>query len=585
MPITPRHQRPLAALTTIIAMTAMTIMTTPHGSAQSPGDRPAPNPRSTRSVVMGRHGMIATSQPLASAAGLRVLQEGGNAIDAAVAAAGVLAVVEPTMNGIGGDLFALVFDPDTGTLDALNASGRSAHTATRDAFAQRGLDQIPGRGILSVSVPGVVDGWAELLSRHGTLPLGQVLAPAIRYAREGFPVSEIIAEQWRDAAPVLARDTKAADTFLPGGRPPTPGAVFSNPRLAASLEAIARDGRDAFYRGAIAKAIVADVERREGLLTARDFAEHRSDWTAPISTTYRGYEVFEMPPNTQGIAALEMLNVLEGFDLHALGHNSAAYLHLLIEAKRIAFADRDAYVADPESVPPAVVETLLSKSYADTRRREIDPDATAPAYAPATIGNARPTSPGGRPLVDGRDLGDTIYLTAADGDGNVISLIQSIFSNFGSGLVAGDTGITLHNRGSLFTLRPDHPNALEPHKRPLHTLIPAMVLEDGRPWLSFGVMGGGMQPQGHVQVLLNLVDFGMNIQEAGEAARFRHSASGVALESAIGPEARFGLDRRGHRLVTSIGAFGGFQGILIDQEHGVLMGGSDPRKDGLAIGH
>ena len=585
MPITPRHQRPLAALTTIIAMTAMTIMTTPHGSAQSPGDRPAPNPRSTRSVVMGRHGMIATSQPLASAAGLRVLQEGGNAIDAAVAAAGVLAVVEPTMNGIGGDLFALVFDPDTGTLDALNASGRSAHTATRDAFAQRGLDQIPGRGILSVSVPGVVDGWAELLSRHGTLPLGQVLAPAIRYAREGFPVSEIIAEQWRDAAPVLARDTKAADTFLPGGRSPTPGAVFSNPRLAASLEAIARDGRDAFYRGAIAKAIVADVERREGLLTARDFAEHRSDWTAPISTTYRGYEVFEMPPNTQGIAALEMLNVLEGFDLHALGHNSAAYLHLLIEAKRIAFADRDAYVADPESVPPAVVETLLSKSYADTRRREIDPDATAPAYAPATIGNARPTSPGGRPLVDGRDLGDTIYLTAADGDGNVISLIQSIFSNFGSGLVAGDTGITLHNRGSLFTLRPDHPNALEPHKRPLHTLIPAMVLEDGRPWLSFGVMGGGMQPQGHVQVLLNLVDFGMNIQEAGEAARFRHSASGVALESAIGPEARFGLDRRGHRLVTSIGAFGGFQGILIDQEHGVLMGGSDPRKDGLAIGH
>ncbi len=569
-----------------LTVSTILIMTTIFpGSAQYPGDRPASNPRATRSVVMGTQGMIATSQPLASAAGLRVMQEGGNAIDAAVAAAAVLAVVEPTMNGIGGDLFAILHDAGTGRLHALNASGRSAYAATLQAFEDRGLDRIPGRGVLSVSVPGVVDGWAELVSKHGTVPLDRLLAPAIRYAREGFPVSEIIAEQWHDAEAVLAADPWAAETFLPNGRAPAPGDVFRNPRLADSLDAIAEGGRDAFYRGALAEAIVADIERREGLVSARDLAEHRSDWTAPISTTYRGYEVFEMPPNTQGITALEMLNILEGFDLAALGHNSAAYLHLLVEAKRIAFADRDAYVADPEAVPPTVIETLLSKDYAERRRREIDPHAAADAYAAAQIEGQAPSPAGGRPMVDGHDLGDTIYLTAADGQGNVISLIQSIFNNFGSGIVAGETGIVLHNRASLLSLTPDHPNVLRPHKRPLHTLIPAMVLHDGRPWVSFGVMGGGMQPQGHVQVLLNLIDFGMNIQEAGEAARFRHSGAGVALESAIGADTRFGLNRRGHGVISSVGAFGGFQGILIDQQSGVLNGGSDPRKDGLAIGY
>lgn len=555
--------------------------------AQGPGDRPAGNPRATRSVVLARHGMIATSQPLASAAGLRVLQEGGNAIDAAVTAAAVLAVVEPTMNGVGGDLFAIVHDARTRKLHALNSSGRSAYAATPERFAQRGLKEVPGVGILSVTVPGVVEGWAELLAKHGTIPLARALAPAIEYARTGFPVSEIIAGDWKTAARALAQDPAAAATFLPGGRAPSPGEVFTNPRLARTLEQIATGGREAFYRGPIAAAIVADSKRRDGLLEARDFADHRADWVDPIGTAYRGYDVFEMPPNTQGIAALEMLNILEGFDLKALGHNSAAYVHLLVEAKRIAYADRDAYIADPDSVPAAVVRTLLSKKYAALRRKEIDRMRAARAYAPGAIDGNAPSPAGRDPgsQVEGRDHGDTIYLTAADGQGNMISLIQSLFNTFGAGIVAGDTGIALHNRGSLFTLEPGHPNRIAPHKRPFHTLVPAMVLKDGRPWLSFGVMGGDMQPQGHVQVLLNLIDFGMNIQDAGEAARVRHLANGVALESAIPLDVRVDLTRRGHRLMDGVDLWGGFQGILVDLGTGVLMGGSDPRKDGLAIGY
>jgi gamma-glutamyltranspeptidase / glutathione hydrolase len=548
-------------------------------AGQAPGDRPAPNPRATRSVVVARNGAIATSQPLASAAGLRVLQQGGNAIDAAVTAAAVLAVVEPTMNGPGGDLFAIVYDAKTKSIRALNASGRSPAAATPEEFKKRGLAAIPYRGVLSVSVPGVVDGWSELLAKHGTRTLAQALEPAIGYARDGFPVSEIIATQWADQEATLAKDPAAARTFLPGGRAPAPGEVFGNPNLAATLEQIAKGGREAFYRGPIAKAIAADMQSRQGLLTEADLAAHRSDWVQPISTTYRGYEVLEMPPNTQGAVALEMLNILEGFDLKALGHNSAAYLHLLVEAKRIAFADRDAWLADYDAVPKAALERMLSKEYASERRKAIDPRRAAQAYPPLSIGSA-PPSPASPPEA----RGDTIYLTAADRDGNVVSLIQSIFENFGSGIVAGDTGIVLHNRGNLFSLAPGHPNYLAPRKRPFHTLVPAMVLKDKRPWLSFGVMGGDMQPQGHVQVLLNLIDFGMNVQEAGEAPRFRHSAAGLALESAITPEARYGLDARGHRVINSVGVFGGFQGIRIDPKTGVLMAGSDPRKDGLAIG-
>jgi gamma-glutamyltranspeptidase / glutathione hydrolase len=559
----------------VIPLVALAV-TTQH----LPGDRPAANPRATRSVVMARHGLIATSQPLASAAGLRVLQDGGNAIDAAVTAAAVLSVVEPTMNGIGGDLFALVYDPKTRQVRALNASGRAAAAGTPAEFARRGLKTMPYRGELSVSVPGVVDGWSQLLAKYGTRTLERALAPAIGYARDGYAVSEIIATQWKEAEQILARDPAAASTFLPGGHAPAPGDVFRNPRLAASLERIAQGGRDAFYRGPIAKAIAEDMRRRKGLLAEADFSAHTSDWVDPISTNYRGYDVLEFPPNTQGAVALEMLNILEGFDLQGLGHNSAAYLHLLVEAKRIAFADRDAWLADPASVPPAALEKMLSKAYAAERRREIDPQQRSADYKPLAIGGRSQA-----PVEPPQAHGDTIYMTVVDGNGLAVSLIQSIFETFGAGIVAGDTGIALHNRGSLFSLEPGHPNVLAPGKRPFHTLVPAMVMKDAKPWLSFGVMGGDMQPQGHVQVLLNLIDFGMNVQDAGEAPRFRHTAAGLALESAVSAEARAGLERRGHHLITATGVFGGYQGILIDPKTGVLMGGSDPRKDGLAIGY
>ena len=547
---------------------------------QLPGDRPAPNPRATRSVVMARRGMIATSQPLASAAGLQVLREGGNAVDAAVTAAAVLSVVEPTMNGIGGDLFAIVYDAKTKRLAGLNASGRAGRAATPEEFRRRGVGTMPERGVLAVTVPGVVDGWSELLARHGTIGLARALQPAIEYARDGFPVPEIIATMWKDNETVLQADPPAARAFLPGGRAPATGQVFANPALARTLEAIARGGRDAFYRGPIAAAIANDMRRRDGLLDAADFAAHRSDWVQPISTSYRGYDVFELGPNTQGFVALEMLNILEGYDLKAVGHNSAAYLHLLVEANRIAFADRRAYLADSDAVPADLQAMLVSKEYAARRRKDISPARAADSYPPGKAG-------GVAPAVEAMPIGgtgDTIYLTAVDGQGNVVSLIQSLYDAFGAGIVAGETGIALQNRGALFTLEADHPNQVAPRKRPFHTLVPAMVMKDGRPWLSFGVMGGDMQPQGHVQVLLNLIDFGMNVQEAGEAARYRLAGRNVALESAIGSETRAALEKLGHRVTSGVGMWGGFQGILIDARTGVLMGGSDPRKDGLAIG-
>jgi gamma-glutamyltranspeptidase/glutathione hydrolase len=550
----------------------------PLTGSQLPGDRPVPNQRATRSAVLARNGMIATSQPLASAAGLRVLQEGGNAIDAAVTAAAVLAVVEPTMCGAGGDLFALVYDAKTKMLRGLNASGRAPYAATPEWFQSRGMKTVPGLGILSVSVPGAVDGWAELLARHGTLPLAKALAPAIAYARDGFPVPEIIASDWKKAEGKVREDPAAAKTLLLNGRAPEPGEVFANPRLAATLAQVAKGGRDAFYRGPIAQAIVADSKSRGGLFELRDFAEHRSDWVEPISTTYRGYQVFEMPPNTQGVIALEMLNILEGFDLKKLGHNSADYLHLLVEAKRLSWADRNAYLADLDFVDKDVLKGMLSKEYAAKRRAEISPSRAADSYAPG-FGKAS------RPSNDAPGRGDTIYMTVVDRHGNMVSLIQSIFEIFGAGVVAGDTGVVLHNRASLLNLEEGHPSRVAPHKRPFHTLVPAFAMKDGRPWLSFGVMGGDMQPQGHVQVLLNMIDFGMNVQEAGDAARFRHTGIGVALESAIGADVRAALGNRGHTLVEAGGTYGGYQAIMVDPKTGVLMGGSDPRKDGLAIGY
>jgi gamma-glutamyltranspeptidase/glutathione hydrolase len=577
-------RRPATATLASLLSVALIAMTNP--AAQIPGDRPAANPRATRSVVMGRNGMIATSQPLASAAGLKVLQDGGNAVDAAITAAAVLAVVEPTMNGIGGDLFAIVYDGRTGKLRGLNASGRSPYAATPEAFVTRQMARMPASGVFSISVPGVVDGWAALLAQHGTISMARALAPAIQYARSGFPVSEIIARQWQGVERKLQQDPVAAATFLKDLRAPRPGEVFANPNLAKTLEIIASGGRDAFYKGPLAAAIVSDLKKRDGLFELRDFAEHRSDWVDPISTSYRGYDVYEMPPNTQGFVALEMLNILEGFDVRSLGHNSAEYLHLLVEAKRIAFADRAAYLADPDFVPPAVLKTLISKDYASTRRREINPSRAAAVHEAGRIGRSKPSA---MREVDmhftGLDAGDTIYMTVADGQGNAVSLIQSLFSDFGSGVVAGDTGVVLHNRGALFNLIPGHPDQIAPHKRPLHTLVPAFVIKDGRPWLSFGVMGGDHQAQGHVQVLVNLIDFGMNVQEAGEAARVNHGGNGLQVESGVGREARDGLTSRGHTVTESIGAYGGYQGILMDPRTRVLMGGSDPRKDGLAIGY
>jgi gamma-glutamyltranspeptidase/glutathione hydrolase len=543
--------------------------------AQLPGDRPAGNIRGTRSVAVGRNGMIATSQALASAAGLKVLQDGGNAIDAAIVAAGVLAVVEPSMNGIGGDLFAIVWDATTKTLHALDASGRSAYGATPEEYARRGLPQMPGSGPLAVNVPGVVEGWHQLLTRFGTITMAKALQPAIRYARDGFPVQEIMADDWKNSEKKLSEDPAAAQTFLPDGRAPAAGEVFSNPNLADSLELIAKDGRDAFYKGPIARAIAADMRARSGLLDERDFRTHTADWVETISTNYRGYDVHEMPPSTQGFVALEMLNILEGFDITSMGHNSADYLHVVTEAKKISFADRARYLADREAMVKDVLKTLVSKDYAAARRHEIDMKK-AGTYTPGSV-------PGVTLDYCGQDFGDTVYMTAADGHGNVVSLIQSLFANFGAGIVAGETGITLHNRGSGFTLRPGHPNQIGPHKRPLHTLVPAMILKDGKPWVSFGVMGGDNQAQAHAQVVTKLVDFGMHIQDAGESARMRHGGD-LALESGIGGNVRKALEARGHVLIDGRGAMGGFQGILIDPRTGVLMGGSDPRKDGVAIG-
>jgi gamma-glutamyltranspeptidase / glutathione hydrolase len=558
---------------------AALIMTT--SAAQQPippGDRPSGNILSTRSAAVGRHGMIATSQALASAAGLRVLQEGGNAIDAAVTAAAVLAVVEPSMNGIGGDLFALVHDAKTKQVYGLDSSGRSAYRATPEELARRGLQEMPEDGPLPVDVPGVVEGWHQLLTRFGTIPIAKALQPAITYARDGFPVQQLMAAQWDGAAKRLAEDPAAARTFLPGGKAPREGEIFANPNLARSLELIAKEGRDAFYTGAIAEAIVADMRARDGLLEMRDLADHKADWVEPIRTSYRGYDVLEMPPSTQGFVALEMLNLMEGFDVKAMGHNSADYLHLLSEAKKLAFADRAAYLADRDAMPKGVLAMLLSKDYAVRRRPEIEMQKAG------TYAAGAPGGPSAQLDFSGRDLGDTIYMTAADGQGNVVSFIQSLFDSFGAGIVAGDTGITLHNRGAGFNLTPGHPNRIGPHKRPLHTLVPAMILKAGRPWVSFGVMGGDNQAQAHVQVVANLVDFGMGIQQAGEAARVRHMASSLAVEAGIGNEVRKALEARGHTITDGRGAMGGFQGILIDPKTGVLMGGSDLRKDGLAIG-
>jgi gamma-glutamyltranspeptidase/glutathione hydrolase len=524
--------------------------------------------------------MAATSQPLATQVALDILKAGGSAVDAAIAANATLGLMEPTGCGIGGDLFAIVWDAESKALAGLNASGRSPMSLSLAQVRQAAPEGIPYLGPLTVSVPGAVDGWFELHARYGKLPMATLLEPAIRYAREGFPVTEFIAALWQENAPSRSHYPGFRETFMPGGRAPVKGEIFRNPRLADTYEQIAKNGRDTFYKGDIARKIDSYLREQGGFLSYEDMAAHRSEWVESLSVNYRGYDVYELPPNGHGIVALQMLNILEGYDLRKMGFGSADYLHVLIEAKKLAYEDRAQYYADPDFYEPPIAR-LISKDYAAERRALIDPGKAAPTYTAGDMLND----------------GDTIYLTVADKDGNMVSFIQSNYGDIGSGMTPGELGFALQNRGALFSLKDGHPNVYEPGKRPFHTIIPAFVMKDGKPWLSFGVMGGSMQPQAHAQIVVNLVDFGMNLQEAGDAARMRHTGSSqptdevmsdggtVYLESGIPEGVRAELRRRGHRIATEPGDYGGYQAILWNEEQGVYYGASESRKDGHAAGY
>ncbi len=557
--------------------------------ATAQGDRPAGAPFASRSPVLGQNGMAATSHPLASQIAIDILKAGGSAVDAAIAANAAIGLFEPTGNGIGGDLFAIVWDPMTKRVHGLNASGRAARGLSFAQFQARCGDRpkIPAFGPLPVTVPGCVSGWDELHRKFGKLPFADLMKPAIRYANDGFPVTEIIAYYWE--MNLRRFDAHRADiteldnllhTFAKGGRAPRHGEVFRNPDLGRTLAILAKEGPRAFYEGDLATTMAAYCKRVGCPLRREDFVTHGAEWVEPVSVDYRGHRVWELPPNGQGIAALQMLTILEGYDLRALGHNSIEYLHLHTEAKKLAFADRARFYADPvfAEIP---IEGLLSRSYADERRKQIGERA------------ARSVDPGNPALHDG----DTIYLTVADKDGMMVSLIQSNYFGMGSGLMPDGLGFVLQDRGALFSLDPEHPNAYAPGKRPFHTIIPAFVSKGGEPFLSFGVMGGAMQPQGHVQILCNLIDFRMNLQAAGDAARYRHTGSTqpdggppmsnggtLALESGIGLDVRAALEKRGHRVTVS-GSFGGYQAVLWDATNRVYHGASEMRKDGTAIGY
>lgn len=562
------------------------------------GDRVTGAAFATRSEVIAQHGMAATSHPLATQIAVDILKRGGSAVDAAIAANAALGLMEPVSCGIGGDLFALVWDARQQKLLALNASGRSPKGLTLEYLRELGLAQIPDFGPLPVTVPGCVDGWFELHGRFGKLPMEEVLGPAIRYARDGFPVTELIAYYWGRGGEVLAKYPGFRDTFLPGGKAPAKGDIFRNPMLAGTYERLAGGGRDAFYQGEIAERIDAFCRRVGCFLRKDDLASHASAWVEPVSTNYRGCEVWEIGPNTQGVAALQMLNILEGFDLRAMGHNSVAALHHQIEAKKLAFEDRARFYADPDFAAPPLAR-LLSKEYAAERRRLIDPARAAAAYPAGDMRVGRASAAEERLARAEAALrdGDTIYLATADKDHNMVSLIQSNYRGFGSGLCPDGLGFCLHDRGALFSLEDGHPNVYAPGKRPFHTIIPAFVTRDGKPWLSFGVMGGDMQPQGHVQIICNLVDFGMGLQEAGDAARWYHTGSSepfgtrmdaggkLSLESGIGDATARRLAEMGHRLGRSPGAFGGYQAIAYDADRDVYIGASESRKDGQAAGY
>lgn len=537
----------------------------------------------TRSEVIAQNGMAATSQPLATQAALDILKKGGNAVDAAIAANAVLGVVEPMSSGIGGDLFAIIWDAKTKKLYGLNASGRSPKSLSLKMLSKivkkKELKKIPTHGVLPVSVPGCVDGWFEMHKKFGILPMEEILAPSIMYAGEGFPVTEIIAYIWKDIVPYIKDQPGFKETFMIEEEAPEKGEVFKNPKLAATLSKIAKGGRDEFYKGEIAKEIDAFIKKHKGYLTYEDLAAHKSEWVEPVSTNYRGYDIWELPPNGQGIAVLQMLNILEKYKVKKMGFGSDEYLHLLIEAKKLAFEDRAKFYADPafNKIP---VKTLISKEYAKKRRKLIDRKKAAKSYDAGNI-----------------ESGNTIYLTVADKDGNMVSLIQSTYWEFGSGMVPPELGFALQNRGELFTFEKGHFNVYQPGKRPFHTIIPGFITKDGKPYISFGVMGGSMQPQGHVQVIANLIDFGMNLQEAGDAPRIRHLGSSkptgskmtdgglVNMESGFPYETIRKLVQKGHKVRYYIGGYGGYQAIKYDHKNKVYYGASESRKDGQAAGY
>lgn len=530
----------------------------------------------TRSEVIAQHGMAATSQPLATQVALDILKQGGNAIDAAIAANAVLGLVEPTGNGIGGDLFAIVWDAKTKQLYGLNASGRSPGSLTLDYFKENGYTSIPAHGPLPVSVPGCVDGWFELHRKFGSMEMSKILQPAITYANEGFPVSELVAWYMDRSVPTLSPFPGFSATYMPNGHTPRKGEIFKNPGLANTLSLIAKDGRDAFYEGEIAHTITQYMKENGGFLSYEDLKNHRSEWVQPASTNYRGYDVWELPPNGQGIAALQMLNILEGYDIAALGFDNPEYWHLLVEAKKLAFEDRAKFYADPafNEIP---VDWLVSKAYADERRALIDQHKAARSYEPGQLKD-----------------GDTIYLTVADEEGNMVSLIQSNYRGMGSGMTPTGLGFILQDRGELFTLEEGHFNTYEPAKRPFHTIIPAFITKDGEPYVSFGLMGGAMQPQGHVQIVVNLIDFGMGLQEAGDAPRINHGGSSqptgeemtrggyIQMESTFDYEIIRALMYKGHQIRYALGPYGGYQAIM--RKGGVYYGASESRKDGQAAG-
>ncbi|MFH5884059.1 gamma-glutamyltransferase [Halalkalibaculum sp. DA3122] len=551
-------------------------------------DRLTGEPFATRSEVIGKHGMVATSQPLAVQVGLDILKNGGNAVDAAIATNAALGVMEPTGNGIGGDLFAIIWSAEDQRLYGLNASGRSplalSYQQMKKELRKRDRESIPPYGFLPISVPGAVDGWFQMHEKLGSMPMDRILQPAIEYAEEGFPVSELIAFYW-DIGARIHRDRPGGfrEEMTINGRGPEKGEIVRRPTLANTLSILASEGRDAFYEGEIADQIDRFMREHGGFLRKKDLQEHRSTWVEPVSVNYRGYDVYELPPNGQGIAALQMLQILEEYDLESMGYGSEEALHYMLEAKKLAFEDRAKLYADPDFADIPVAE-LISEEYAAQRRKQIDSQS------------ANTVEPGMSILEEG----DTIYLTTADSAGNMVSLIQSNYRGMGSGIVVPGTGFVFQDRGELFSMDPEHANVYEAGKRPFHTIIPAFVMKDRVPFMSFGVMGGGMQPQGHLQILTNIIDFGMNLQEAGDAARWRHAGSTqptgaadtylqdggtVSLESGYDWESVRGLMMRGHDVEYSVGGYGGYQAIMYDAENGVYFGASESRKDGHAAGY